>query len=151
MNDIEKPAALKCSGFSVRKKRGRKEEKGQRLTASVAFHEFRIMGKYVETMTDYKRNCKSEIKNGLKFNSFRESLFPHNAPHLVNISQRVEVLVIVIVEGTLEGHAVHTIGFCHKAKLFSQPKFKAVHPLQGHAKELLEIPLIYLRAVCGPE
>ena len=98
MNDIEKPAALKmskCSGFSVRKKRGRKVEKGQRLTASVAFHKFRIMDKYVETMTDYKRKCKSEIKNGLKFNSLREGLLPHNAPHLINVGQCVEILVIV--------------------------------------------------------
>lgn len=109
------------------------------------------MDKYVETMTDYKRNCKSEIKNGLKFNSLREGLLVHNAPHLVNISQRVEVLVIVVVEGALEGHAVHTIGFCHKAKPFGKPKFKAVHPLQGHTKELLKIPLVYLRAVCSPE
>jgi len=44
------PAAfLKCSGVFILfgKKRGRKEEKGQRLTASAVFHEIRISSNYV--------------------------------------------------------------------------------------------------------
>ena len=46
MNNIENPLHIKCSGFSIGKKRGRKEEKRQRLTASVAFLEYRIIPDY---------------------------------------------------------------------------------------------------------
>ena len=43
---MENPAVLKNaagSSFGFGKKRGRKEEKGQRLTASAVFHEYRII------------------------------------------------------------------------------------------------------------
>ena len=52
-------------------------------------------------MTDSVRICELPINESLKFNAFRECLLPHNAPHLVNVGKRVEVLVIVVVEGTL--------------------------------------------------
>ena len=78
-----------------------KRRKDQRLTASAVFHELRIYDKYVNTMTDSVRICELPINESLKFNAFRECLLPHNAPHLVNVGKRVEVLVIVVVEGTL--------------------------------------------------
>ena len=43
---MENPAVLKNaagSSFGFGKKRGRKEEKGQRLTASAVFHEYKII------------------------------------------------------------------------------------------------------------
>ena len=100
---MKTPLPSKCSGVFIwfGKKRGRKEEKVQRLTASAVFHEFRIYDKYVNTMTDSVRICELPINESLKFNAFRECLLPHNAPHLVNVGKRVEVLVIVVVEGTL--------------------------------------------------
>ena len=40
---------MEAAGFSLglRKKRGNKEEKGQRLTASAVFHEYRLKSDYV--------------------------------------------------------------------------------------------------------
>ena len=73
----------------------------QRLTASAVFHVIRILCKYVDIMTDSVRIYEIPINESLKFNAFRECLLPHNAPHLVNVGKRVEVLVIVVVEGTL--------------------------------------------------
>ena len=114
---------MECSGVltGFGKKRGRKEEKGQRFTANLAFHEFRIKDKYVSTMTDSVRICELPINESLKLDALRECLLPHDAPHLINVGQRVEVLVIVVVEGALQGHTVHTIAFCHEAKKFGQP------------------------------
>ena len=124
IHNVENPAAfLKCSGVFIwfGKKRGRKEEKVQRLTASAVFHEFRIYDKYVNTMTDSVRICELHINESLKLDALWECLLTHDAPHLINVGQRIEVLVIVIVEGTLQSHMVHTIRFCYKAKLFGQP------------------------------
>ena len=120
---MKTPLPSKCSGVFIwfGKKRGRKEEKVQRLTASAVFHEFRIYDKYDNTMTDSVRICELHINESLKLDAFRECLLPHDAPHLINVGQRIEVLVIVIVEGTLQGHTVHTIRFCYEAKLFDQP------------------------------
>ena len=124
LHEIEAPAAFWCAAgasFWFGKKRGRKEEKVQRLTASAVFHEFRIYDKYVNTMTDSVRICELPINETLKLDALRECLLPHYTPHLINVGQRIEVLVIVIVEGTLQSHMVHTIRFCYKAKLFGQP------------------------------
>ena len=124
MYEIEEPRCIRVAAGSscwFGKKRGRKEEKGQRLTASAVFHEFRIYDKYVNTMTDSVKICELHINESLKLDAFRECLLPHDAPHLINVGQRIEVLVIVIVEGTLQGHTVHTIRFCYEAKLFGQP------------------------------
>ena len=72
-------------------------------------------------MTDSVRICEFLINKCLKLDVLRESLLTHDAPHLIDVSQGIKVFVIVVVEGTLQGHAVHTIGFCHKTKQFSQP------------------------------
>ena len=101
MDDIENPAANQSSGVSIGKKRGRKEEKVQRLTASAVFHVIRILCKYVDIMTDSVRIYELPINESLKLDALRECLLPHDAPHLINVGQRIEVFVIVIVEGTL--------------------------------------------------
>ena len=123
---------MKCSGVFtlVLERREVKERKVQRLTASAVFHEIRILAKYVETMTDSVRIYVPFINESLKLDVLGESLLTHDAPHLIDVSQGLEVFVIVVVEGALQGHAVHPIGFSHKAKQFSQPQFEAVHPLQ---------------------
>ena len=73
----------------------------QRLTASVAFHVFRIKDMYVNTVTDSVRICEFLINESLKLDVLREGLLAHDTPHLINVSQRVEVLVIVVVEDSL--------------------------------------------------
>ena len=102
-------------------------------------------------MTDSVRNCELPINESLKLDVLREGLLPHDAPHFIDVGQRIKNLVIVVVEGALQGHTVHTIGFCHKAKQFGQPQFEAVHLLQRHSKEPLEVPFIHLCGIGGPE
>ena len=114
--DVQRGLRLGLERREVEKRR-----MDQRLTASAVFHEFRIYDKYVNTMTDSVRICELHINESLKLDAFWECLLPHDAPHLINVGQRIEVLVIVIVEGTLQGHTVHTIRFCYEAKLFGQP------------------------------
>ena len=87
----------------------------------------------------------------LKLDALRECLFPHNAPHLINVSQGVEVLIIVVVEGSFQSHTIHTVRFCDEAKQFGQSQFKAVQHLQRHPKELFKISRIHLCAICSPE
>ena len=57
----------------------------------------------------------------LKFDTLRECLLPHNTPHLINISKRVEILIIVVVKGSFQGHTVHAICFRNKSEHFSYP------------------------------
>ena len=107
--------------FGLERREVEKRRKDQRLTASAVFHVIRILCKYVDIMTDSVRIYELPINESLKLDALRECLLPHDTPHLINVGQRIEVFVIVIVEGTLQGHTVHTIRFCHEAKLFGQP------------------------------
>ena len=124
MYEIEAPAAFEVQRgllVGLERREVEKRRKDQRLTASAVFHEFRIYDKYVNTMTDSVRICELHINESLKLDALRECLLPHDTPHLINVGQRIEVFVIVIVEGTLQGHTVHTIRFCHETKLLGQP------------------------------
>ena len=122
-HNYEDPAAQNAAGSPVglERREVEKRRKDQRLTASAVFHEFRIKDKYVNTMTDSVRNCELPINESLKLDVLREGLLPHDAPHFIDVGQRIKILVIVVVEGALQGHTVHTIRFCHEAKLLGQP------------------------------
>ena len=63
-----RPRRTSCaagSSFGFGKKRGRKEEKGQRLTASAVFHEYRIISDYDRGITDL-RTILGEFMNYLE-------------------------------------------------------------------------------------
>ena len=52
-------------------------------------------------MDESERNYEYSFKTYLKLDAFWKGFLPHDAPHLVDVGERVEVFVIVIVEGTL--------------------------------------------------
>ena len=66
IHNIEDPAANAAgSSFGFGKKRGRKEEKVQRLTASAVFHEYRIISDYDRGIKDL-RTILGEFMNYLE-------------------------------------------------------------------------------------
>lgn len=52
----------------------------------------------------------------LQPNFLGKCLFPHNSPHFVDIRKGIEILIIVVVKCTLEGHTVHALFFRHKTQ-----------------------------------
>lgn len=64
---MKTPLPSKCSGVFIwfGKKRGRKEEKVQRLTASAVFHEYRIISDYDRGIKDL-RTILGEFMNYLE-------------------------------------------------------------------------------------
>ena len=71
--------------------------------------------------------CKPEGEFELKNDFLRKSFLSHDSPHLIDIGQGVEVLIIVVIEGTLQSHLIYTVLLRAESQKFGQPKLEAVH------------------------
>ena len=63
----------------------------------------------------------------LQLNPLRECFLSHDSPHFVNICQGVEILIVVVIEGTLQSHLIYTVLLRAESQKFGQPKLEAVH------------------------
>ena len=86
------------------KKRGRKEDlrsERLRLTASAAFHDYRIIAEYDREINSKKTNCDLEIKIFLSFLFFRfflvlrnriRTIIQHRTVFLIHVQQDIQLL-----------------------------------------------------------
>ena len=85
------------------KKRGRKEDlrsERLRLTASTAFHDYRIIAEYDREINSKKTNCDLEIKIFLSFLFFRfflvlrnriRTIIQHRTVFLIHVQQDIQL------------------------------------------------------------
>jgi len=87
----------------------------------------------------------------LELHFFGKVFMPHESPHFVDVGEGVEALVVMVVEGAFEGHAVVSVALGGEAEFLGEPEFFAVHALEGDAKVILKVATAHFGAVGCPE
>ena len=76
-------------------------------------------------MTQPKRSCAGVFAS--QSDLLGKRLFSHNSPHFVDVGQRVEVLIVMVIERAFQRHLKDSIMFLDESEKPRQPEFKTIH------------------------